>query len=190
MVELVDGAIPPAAAIRLASRAGVGASAPSPDVFREAMSCYATGVTVVTTCLDGVDYAITVNTFTSLSLDPLLVLVCVNQAGRFHKAVLRSGLWCVSILGAQAKAVATRLATPRRPVADQLASVAYRRGDATGAALLIDAHATVECTTQAVYPGGDHYIVVGEVLAAATSNSHADPLVLHRRSYRSLNDRL
>jgi flavin reductase len=80
-----------------------------PDQFRLAMGRFATGVTVVTTFSGGHDHAITANALTSVSIEPLLVLVCVEVDARFHDAIAESKVWGVSVLGA-----------PQRPVAEWL----------------------------------------------------------------------
>ncbi len=159
-----------------------------PDVgtFRRAVGRFATGVCVVTAIEGGTDHAMTANAFTSVSLDPLLVLVCVETEARFHDAVLESGQWALSVLDAGARPVADWLATRGRPLHDQLERVPFRRGPKTGAALLEQASAWLECRTQAVYPGGDHSIVVGEVLTADVGPEDHGTLVYHRSAYTRL----
>ena len=177
---------------------------PQPDVgeFRLAMGRFATGVTVVTTRTPQVssagsgsqtsetlgqhDLAITASSFASVSLDPLLVLVCVDRDGRFHDSVADHGQWGVSILAAGSRAAATWLATPGRPVHGQLERVPVHRGPATGVALLDDALATFECRTVGTHPAGDHSIVVGEVVTVEVSDHPGEALVHYRGRYESL----
>ena len=115
---------------------------PSPDspvdegLFRRTAGRFATGVCAVTTRAAGIDHAMTVNTFTSVSLEPLLVLVCVEVEARFHDAVLDAGVWGVSVLDASARPVAEWLATRGRPLHGQLDRVPHHRGPVTGVALL------------------------------------------------------
>ena len=154
--------------------------------FRRVAGCFATGVVVVTTRLDDADHAMTANSFTSLSLDPLLVLVCVDRATRFHEAITSAPDWGLSILDAAAQPTAAWLATRGRPLADQLARTPHTRGPHTGAALLTTALATLECRTAAVHPGGDHSIIVGSVLAATLAPEPPDPLVFYRGAYHQL----
>jgi flavin reductase (DIM6/NTAB) family NADH-FMN oxidoreductase RutF len=152
-------------------------------LLRRAAGRFATGVCAVTTTVAGVDHAMTVNTFTSVSLEPLLVLVCVEVEARFHDAVLTAGVWGVSVLDATARPVADWLATRGRPLHGQLDRVPHRRGPATGVALLDQSVATLECRTTATYPGGDHTIVVGEVLGAHVTAESAPALLYHRGRY-------
>ena len=157
-----------------------------PVTFRRVAGRYATGVTVVTACLDGVDHAMTANAFTSVSLEPVLVLVCVEKEARFHDAILETGLWGVSVLDASGRRAAEWLATRGRPLIGQLEPYAIHRGEHTGAALFDEALATLECRTWAVYDGGDHSIVVGEVLALDLVHPEGDPLLYFRSAYHHL----
>ena len=84
--------------------------------FRGALSRFASGVTVVTTVLDGIDHAMTASAFTSVSLDPPQVLVCSQRTSRFHEAVLESGVWGVSILSDRGRAASAWFAHSGRPL--------------------------------------------------------------------------
>jgi flavin reductase len=157
-----------------------------PDQFRLAMGRFATGITVLTTLAGGHDHAMTANAITSVSMEPLLVLVCVEVDARFHDAVTEAGVWGVSILGAEQRAVAQWLSTQGRPLHGQLDRIVHHRGEATGVALLGGALATIECRTTDVHPAGDHSIVVGEVVSL-TSNEHpTSALVYYRSRYEVL----
>jgi flavin reductase len=157
-----------------------------PAVFRRAVGRFPTGITVVTTRDGNIDHAMTANAFTSVSLEPLLVLVCVEIEARFHDAVLAAGVWGVSILDGGGRAAAAWLATRGRPLHDQLARTPHHRGAVTGVALLDAAGATLECRTTAVHPGGDHSIVVGEVVGVGIDENNTSALVYHRGAYRHL----
>ena len=135
---------------------------PSAARYRRAVSRYATGIAIVTTVVDGVDHAMTANSFTSVSLDPLLALVCVERETRFHDAVLEGGAWAVSFLPAGAEATARWFATRGRPLAGQFDSIAVHRG-ATGCLLLAGALAGLELRTEQVVPAGDHDVIIGRV---------------------------
>jgi flavin reductase (DIM6/NTAB) family NADH-FMN oxidoreductase RutF len=156
-------------------------------VFRAAMSRLATGVTVVTTVADDLDHAMTANAVTSVSLAPLLVLVSVERATRFHAAVSAADDFGISVLPIGAVATARWLATSGRPLRDQLVTVAHHRGS-SGVALLDDALATLECRTWARYDGGDHELFLGEVVDLALPAPDAAPLLYFRSGYRGLED--
>lgn len=163
-------------------------AAPDEDValFRRAVGRFATGVCVVTTVDRGLDHAMTANAFASVSLDPLLVLVCVESEARFHEAIVTSGLWGVSVLDAGARPAAEWLATRGRPLHGQLDQVPHRRGPFTGAALLDQAVAWLECRTHTVVPAGDHSVVIGEVLSSELGSDDSGALLYHRSAYRQL----
>jgi flavin reductase (DIM6/NTAB) family NADH-FMN oxidoreductase RutF len=151
--------------------------------YRRVMGRFATGIVVVTTRHDGADHAMTVNSFASVSLDPILLLFCCERVARFHEAVEGSGLWAASVLGADQEPVARWFATRGRPLENQFAGVRHRRGALTGALLLTDAIATLECRTVAAYPGGDHTVVLGEALDVALGRVDVDPLVYYAGRY-------
>ncbi|MGH3498884.1 MAG: flavin reductase family protein [Nocardioidaceae bacterium] len=154
--------------------------------FRAALGRFASGVTVVSTLHDGFDHAMTASAFTSVSLDPPRVLVCVMRTTRFHEAVMASRRWGVSILARDGQDAASWLATKGRPLEHQLDAFPHHRGSVTGAALIDAALAWLECETQAVYDGADHSIVVGQVLSAASRDEADDPLLYYRSHYGSL----
>ena len=159
-----------------------------PDAFKAAAGQFASGIVVLTTS-DG--HAMTVSAFTSVSLDPPLVLFCAEKIARFHDAVIAAGAWAVSILAADGEKTARWLATRGRPLAGQLDGVPYHPGPATGAPLLDQALATLECRTTAVLAAGDHTIVVGEVQAVtavprASSHDRPGPLIHYSGGYHRL----
>lgn len=153
--------------------------------FRRAVGHFASGVTVVTTRVGTVDHAMTASAFTSVSLDPVLVLVCVDKEARFRDAVLESRTWAVSVLSVADRRAAEWFAMKGRPLIGQLDRHPHHR-DLTGAALLDSAVAWLECRTHAVYDGGDHDIVVGAVLSALEGDRDGVPLVYHRGRYGRL----
>jgi flavin reductase (DIM6/NTAB) family NADH-FMN oxidoreductase RutF len=155
-------------------------------LFRRAVGRFATGVCVVSTLAGGRDHAMTASAFTSVSLDPLLVLVCVDEDARFHDAVVESGVWGVSILDERARGTAEWLATPGRPLIGQLDPVPHHRAAVTNVALVDASLATLECRTTDIHPAGDHVIVVGEVVGVGLAAEGHRPLVYHRSSYRTL----
>ncbi|MGW4791381.1 flavin reductase family protein [Nonomuraea sp. NPDC004297] len=155
-----------------------------PGTYRKVVGRFATGVAIVTTRLDGVDHAMTINSFTSVSLDPLLVLFCAEKVARFHDAVLEAGVWGVSVLPASMEDASRFFAHRGRPLNGQLARWPHRHGE-SGVALFDGAAATVECATTAVHDGGDHSIVVGAVTALGTP-SDDKPLLYHEGRYKSL----
>jgi flavin reductase (DIM6/NTAB) family NADH-FMN oxidoreductase RutF len=157
-----------------------------PDEFRTVMSRFATGVTVVTCRQDGFDHAMTANSFTSVSLEPALVLVCVESDSRFHEAISSSATWSVSVLAGSQRGRATWFATRGRPLVGQFDSTPTRRSPVTDALLLDDAIALLDCRTTAVHRAGDHDIVVGEVLDLAVARPEAAPLLYFGSRFHAL----
>ena len=153
--------------------------------FRQATGQFAGGIVVVTT---GADHAMTVSAFMSVSLEPPLVLFCAEKIARFHDAVLSAGAWAISILAEDAEKTARWLAIRGRPLDGQLGGVAHHPGPVTGAPLLDGALATLECRTAAVYAGGDHSIIVGQVVAVTSTEGSPSrgPLMYYAGSYRRL----
>jgi len=137
---------------------------PDPHDYRHAMARYATGVSVVATSRDGVRYGMTVNSLASVSLDPTLILFCCERDSSLHDPLMDAGVWGVSVLSAAQQPVAAWFATRGIPGVDQFNDQDVRAGALTGAPLLNDALAWFECRTWATYDGGDHTIVVGEVV--------------------------
>lgn len=160
-----------------------------PDAYRRVAGRFATGVAIVTTHIDEVDHAMTVNAFTSVSLDPVRVLFCAEKAARFHEAVLRAGTWAVSVLPRDAEEASRWFATRGRPLAGQLDRWKHDAGPYTRARVFADALAAMECRTTAVHDGGDHSIVVGAVLDVTVPNPDAEPLLYYEGGYAGLDRR-
>jgi flavin reductase (DIM6/NTAB) family NADH-FMN oxidoreductase RutF len=159
---------------------------PDIDTFRRAMGRFATGVTMLTTRTRDIDHGMTASALTSVSLEPLLLLVCIEREGRFHDAVLEAGFWGVSVLSGADRAGADWLATRGRPLHGQLDRLAHHHGPVTGVALLNEALSTFECRTTAVHLAGDHSIVVGEVVAVTSTPHTGQALVYYRGRYETL----
>jgi 3-hydroxy-9,10-secoandrosta-1,3,5(10)-triene-9,17-dione monooxygenase reductase component len=150
--------------------------------FRHALSRFPSGVTVVTVRGDdGRDYGMTVSAFASLSLQPPLVLVCIGEDATIASAVAAAGHFAVSVLSQDQEALARRFAESD---ADRFAGNAVTRG-VGGLALLDGAAAHLQCAIVARHRGGDHTIVVGEVLFATTVEG-ALPLVYALGRYTRL----
>jgi flavin reductase (DIM6/NTAB) family NADH-FMN oxidoreductase RutF len=158
------------------------------DEFRGVMSRFATGVVVVSCLQDGFDHAMTANSFTSVSLDPPLVLVCVENDSRFHEAITEVGSWSVSVLDESQRGRARWFATRGRPLVGQFDSTSTTRSEITGALTLDGALAILECRTTSIHPAGDHDIVVGEVLGLRTLKPDGEPLLYFRSGFRTLGE--
>lgn len=146
--------------------------------FRAALSHFATGVTVVSArALDGSDHGMTVNAFASLSLEPPLVIVCVDESATLLPHLRAADTFGVSMLDAAQGDLSRRFADQ---TIDRFAGVALTRAS-TGPALIDGALAHLECRRAGEYRGGDHVIIVGEVLSARVFPG--EPLVYFHRRY-------
>jgi len=161
-----------------------------PVAYRRVVGRFATGVAVVTTLVDGEQHAMTCNSLTSVSLEPVLVLFCAEKVARFHAAVLATGSWAVSVLAQGQQDVSRRFAVRGRPLEDQLAGVPHRPGPVTGAAVLDGALAALECRTVSIVDAGDHTVVVGQVLGVSVPDPDGAPLLYYEGRYRGLDARL
>ena len=160
-----------------------------PLEYRRVVGRFATGVTVVTTVDPaGEHHALTCNSFTSVSLQPVMVLFCAEKVARFHDAVLASGTWAVSVLSAAQEHVSRHFAVRGREIEGQFDGLDHVHGDVTGAAVLTGALATLECRTVSTTDAGDHTVIIGEVLSLGVPDPLADPLLYFEGRYRAFRD--
>jgi len=153
-----------------------------PDTFRSVLGRFASGITVVTTRDgEGGHCGMTVSAFCSVSLVPPLVLVCVDHIASMHDMLLRASHFAVNILAADQEALSRRFSGPDEH--KRFDGVGYTRGQ-SGAALLDDALAHLECRLVAHHEAGDHTIVVGEVESATPFPDR--PLLYYRGGYAQL----
>jgi len=150
------------------------------DEFRNALGRFASGVTVVTAIFADGPWGMTVSAFSSLSLEPPLVLICIDKRAGGHDNLAVGSFFAVNILSDCQEEVSRRFAS--RDV-DRFEGIRFRPGS-TGAPLLDGALANIECRAIDAHPGGDHTIIVGEVLA--TEISDGKPLAYFRGSYAQL----
>jgi flavin reductase (DIM6/NTAB) family NADH-FMN oxidoreductase RutF len=153
-----------------------------PDSFRSVCGRFATGVTVVTARDEmGGDHGMTVSAFSSLSLSPPLVLMCIDRAASMHDVLLSATHFAVSILAAGQEPISRRFSGP--DVHQRFDGVGYTRGQ-TDAALLEGALAYLECRLVDRYLVGDHTIFIGEAEAALARPER--PLLYYRGGYAQL----
>ncbi|NVI88921.1 flavin reductase family protein [Actinomadura sp. BRA 177] len=152
--------------------------------MRRTFGTFATGVTVVTVG-GAAPHAMTANAFTSVSLDPPLVLVCVGHDAVMHDC-MAAGRFGVSVLSDGQEAVARHFADRGRPLgAAQFSGVGCRTGPLTGAPLIEGALAHIECEVQRRCDGGDHTIFIGRLLGMDLF-ANGDPLLFYRGRFRLL----
>jgi len=156
------------------------------DEFRRVLGHFCSGVTVITTVdAHGRPTGLTASAFTSVSLNPPLVLVCVAHDAQSYQALAEGTRFAVNILAADQEAVSNRFATkPIAHAAEKFDDIGYRQGS-LGVPVLKDSLAELECTIVHAYPGGDHTIFVGRVEAAdCRGDAGLEPLLYYRGKYR------
>lgn len=146
------------------------------------MRNYPTGVTIVTTVHNNEYYGLTVNSFTSLSLDPPLVLVAIDRRLASHEAIDKSNVYAVNILSDDLKELAVRFATAPRE--DRFKGLKIRTAK-TGSPIIDGSIAYLDCRVTAKYPGGDHTIFIGEVVDTQVMNNKL-PLIYYNRGYYTI----
>lgn len=152
-----------------------------PSTFRAALGRFASGITIVTARdADGRDVGMTVSAFSSLSLNPPLILVCVDHGASVSPVLETATAFAVNVLSEDQEPVSRRFA--EREV-DRFDGVAYERGQ-LGVALLSGALAHLECRTATRHVAGDHTILIGEVVA--TEVHEGNPLLYYRSGYGRL----
>jgi flavin reductase len=162
---------------------------PDSRQYRDAVGMFATGITVVTARAGGFGHGMTANAFASVSLDPLLVLVCVMRDAVMHKVLDDVGRFGVSVLGAGQEDLARYFSDPGRPMGmAQFTPLDWRPGPVTGAPLLDGALAWLECEVEAAYPGGDHTVFLGRVLGVERGEA-GGPLLYFGGEYLPLEGR-
>ena len=156
----------------------------TPSDFRTTMARFATGVTVVTTTLDHTYFGLTVNAFCSVSLNPPLILVSLDLGSQTYASIRRSGVFAVNMLAQEQEPLALRFA--RKDLSSKtFDDIAIRAGEATGVPLFAEALACIECRVAHEYPGGDHALMLGEVVNVACSSDRLanEPLLYYRSAF-------
>ncbi len=149
--------------------------------LRNAMGLFATGVTIITTKdASGKPFGLTANAFSSLSLDPPMLLICVDKGVDCYACFDESKVFVVNFLSLAQEELSTRFATKG---IEKFEGLSYSVGE-LGVALLNGALAHFECTVAHAHEGGDHTIYVGEVQKLVTMEG--DPLLFYQGKYRSL----
>jgi flavin reductase (DIM6/NTAB) family NADH-FMN oxidoreductase RutF len=153
--------------------------------LRRMFGCFATGVTVVTCRVGQRTHGITVNSFTSLSLDPPLVLICVDQKAIAWAMIPEAGCFAVNVLAEHQRPICDYFAKRLAPDPEnEFADIPHDNG-MTGAPIIAGALAVFECRMAQSYPGGDHDIFIGEVVSARVL-SNERPLLFHRGQFPTL----
>ncbi len=164
----------------------------TPAEFRRTMAHFATGVTVVTTVLEGRFYGLTVSAFCSVSLNPTLVLISIDNVSQTYPILIQSHTFGVNILTAQQQYLSERFARKDTGEGKNFADIKLHTGE-TGVPLFDEAMAYLECRVVAQYEGGDHTLFLGEVIdmhyndITGADGQESQPLLYFRSLYCSTN---
>ncbi len=147
--------------------------------FKQVLSHWITGVTIVTTCDGDRIHGMTVSAFTEVSLDPPLVLVCADKGSNTHPMIAAGRVFAVNVLASDQTDLSNRFAS-KKSEDSRFDEVAYATGE-TGAPLLDGVVANVDCRLVAAHDHGDHVVYVGEVVDVRYHER--EPLLYHAGSY-------
>jgi flavin reductase (DIM6/NTAB) family NADH-FMN oxidoreductase RutF len=150
--------------------------------LKDVYARWATGVTIVTTRAGEQIHGMTVSAFTEVSLEPPLVLVCVDKSSNTQPVIAEGGVFAVNILARDQEPLAQLFASDEAENR-RFSGVRYETG-ATGAPLIAGSVASLDCRLEAAHEAGDHIIYVGEVVGLQMSGG--DPLLFYDRDYRGL----
>jgi flavin reductase (DIM6/NTAB) family NADH-FMN oxidoreductase RutF len=148
--------------------------------LKEVMRIYPQGVTVVTARGAEGPRGVTVSSFTSVSLDPPLVMISISKGSALHDTFAKAAQFAINFLADDQKSVSDRFAGRSGP-RERFEGLRYRSGS-TGCPIIEGARASIECSSWRVYEGGDHSIIVGEVVVAKALNAKR-PLVYYSQQY-------
>lgn len=157
--------------------------------FRDVLGRFASGVTVVTGISHDEPVGMTCQSFSSVSLDPPLVLFIPAKTSRAWPLIQRSGKFCVNFLASDQAELSNTMASRGT---DKFAEVKWTPSPATGSPMLDGALAQVDCTIHTVHEAGDHYVVIGRVVdlvADDSAGAPVDPLLFYRGEYRTTDRR-
>lgn len=150
-----------------------------PARFRQAMAQFASGVTVVTTVKEGVPSGLTASSFASLSIEPPLLLVCLQKTLGAHRIIEETGIFAVNVLASRQLDIGRRFAGLQPETSDRFTGTEWMTA-VTGSPVLPGCLAWADCRVWNIYDGGDHSIFVGAVEEVSASDD-GEPLLYHNR---------
>ena len=155
---------------------------PTIDLFKQCMRNYATGVTVITTLNNAQqNVGITINSFTSVSLDPLLVLFCLKKKCYAHSSFIEKNDFTINILSKIQQNVAMLFT---KPTSEKWSAAQHDHKHATTkSATIKDCLAFIECKAHKIYDGGDHDIIIGKVINLHDNPSQHEALIYHQGNF-------
>jgi flavin reductase len=155
--------------------------------FRQALGAFATGVTVITTRGEDHLFGMTANAFSSVSLDPPLILVCVISGTTGAEVIEQNAMFAVNILGSHQEPISRYFASKDRPRGLEAFDEIPHSTAVTGCPIIDGAAGYIDCRLDAAHEAGDHVVFIGEVLAIS-HDAAVEPLVYHGGRYRVVSD--
>jgi flavin reductase len=163
-----------------------GSAVAAPAEFRACASLFATVVAVVTAVTEDAVRGMTANSLTTVSLQPMLLLLCLRRGSTMHELIARAGAFAISILAGDQEHIARHFADANRPAGPaQFEQVPWTAGSVTSAPIITGCLVGIECVLRSMLTAGDHAIVLAEV-AALGRTQRTEPLVFYDRAYHSL----
>ena len=150
----------------------------STNKFKKTLGSFVTGVTVVTTCLDSKLHGLTVNAFSSLSLNPPLVLICIDKKSESNKILKQSKIFAVNILSKDQKNLSKIFSDSKNNNRFHKVKTTTK---ITGSPIIVNSLGYIDCSVEKIIPAGDHNIFVGKIKSLNTKN--LDPLIYYRGNY-------
>jgi len=148
--------------------------------FRRAMGLFATGVTVITAQIGDEVHGMTANAVTSVSLDPLLVLVCIDRRARMASYIVEAGQFGINVLNAEQEHLSRHFAGRPNP------ELQIEFDDLNGVPVLPESLTNLACDVERVIDGGDHLVVFGRVIGMQTVLEPGEPLLYYAGGYKRL----
>jgi len=161
-----------------------------PILFRQLLGRFATGVTVITANRNNEKHGMTANAFTSVSLNPPLILVSIDKRANMHEIMMEHDSFCVNFLPEHRREWSDWWAGKAPKDVDQFADIPHKAGT-TGSPVLEGCLGYIDCKVWERYPGGDHTLVLGEVQdAEVNTDPNVKPLLFFASKYHQLGDQL
>ena len=151
--------------------------------FRKVLGQFPTGVTIITSKLGEQAYGFTANSFTSVSLDPPLVLFCMNKDSEGYPLISESKVFAVNFLARAQEDISNRFANPTLDMDQRYAGLEYQSAE-TGCPILPETLGYLDCKLHQLLDGGDHWIIIGEVIDIHAKDG--DPLLYFQGRYASV----
>jgi len=149
------------------------------SLFKEICGTFPTGVTIITSKKNNIDYGFTANSFTSVSLNPLLVLFCLDKNSTSNEALNKNDFFVVNVLSNNQKKICFQFANTKLNQNERFDKISTKISK-KGIKIISNSCSFIECKIKEKFDGGDHYIYIGECICGEINDEIKDPLIYHR----------